>query len=109
MDYVHARAMSGSIRDWPALFGQAMQCLRPGGWLEVQEYETMARSDDGSFDQAVNFNMWQSTLNEATQTFGKGFMDSSHHKERMEEAGFVNVTDDIYKVRSKNFGNKFHS
>ncbi|CRG82966.1 hypothetical protein PISL3812_00313 [Talaromyces islandicus] len=98
MDYVHARAMSGSIRDWPAFFEQTMQCLRPGGWLEVQEYETIALSDDGTFDQAVNFRLWQENINEASRMFGKGFMDCWYHKERMEKAGFVNVTDDAYKV-----------
>lgn len=100
MDFVHARAMSGSIRDWDALFEQTMQCLRPGGWLEVQEYETLALSDDNSFELAANFRFWQEKLNEASQRFGKGFMDCSQHKQRMEEAGFVNVTDDVYKVLS---------
>jgi hypothetical protein len=47
--------------------------------------------------------MWQETLNEATREVGKGFMDSSYHKARMEEAGFVNVTDDAYKVFSFDF------
>jgi trans-aconitate methyltransferase len=98
IDFIHARGMSGSIRDWATLFGQTMECLRPGGWLEVQEYETVALSDDNSFALAANFDFWQGKLNEASQMFGKGFMDCSHHKQRMEEAGFVNVTDDVYKV-----------
>ncbi|KAH8703832.1 S-adenosyl-L-methionine-dependent methyltransferase [Talaromyces proteolyticus] len=98
IDYVHARGVSGSIRDWGKLFSQTLHCLRPGGWMEIQEYETVATSDDGTFDLATNFKQWQEKLNEASQMFGKSFMDCSKHKGRLEEAGFVNVTDDVYKV-----------
>lgn len=98
MDFVHARGMCGSIANWAALFAQTMHCLRPGGWLEVQEYETLVLSDDGSIELAGNFRFWQEKLNEASKAFGKGFMDCLHHKQRMEEAGFINVTDDVYKV-----------
>jgi len=32
-DYVHGRAMSGSIKDWSKLYNQAFTHLKPGGWI----------------------------------------------------------------------------
>lgn len=97
-DFIHGRGMTGAIGDWPKLFRQAYDNLRPGGWLELQDHETVFTSDDGTHLQAVNFKLWQDKLNEASQLFGKSFKDYEFHKERMEEAGFVDVVDDAYRV-----------
>ncbi|KAL1987757.1 hypothetical protein VTN96DRAFT_2597 [Rasamsonia emersonii] len=97
-DFIHGRAMSGSIGDWQKLFNQAYDHLRPGGWLELQEYETQATSDDDTIDQAVHLKLWQDKINEASQIFGKPFMACTSHKQRMLDAGFVDVTQDTYKV-----------
>ncbi|KAI5841610.1 S-adenosyl-L-methionine-dependent methyltransferase [Tricharina praecox] len=37
VDYIHARGLSGSIREWPALLAQAHAALRHGGCVEVTE------------------------------------------------------------------------
>jgi SAM-dependent methyltransferase len=97
-DFIHGRAISGSIGDWPKLIAQAYDHLRPGGWLEFQEYETEATSDDDTFEEAVHLKLWQEKINEASQIFGKPFMDCSGHEQRMVNAGFVNVIQDTYKV-----------
>lgn len=31
--------MGGSISDWPRLMQQAYDNLRPGGWIEVTDFE----------------------------------------------------------------------
>jgi trans-aconitate methyltransferase len=99
-DYIHGRGMTGGIGDWRKLVRQAYNNLQPGGWLELQEHETEIMSDDGTHLQAKNFMLWQHKLNEASRVFGKPFTDYHHHKQRMEEAGFVDVVDDAYKVCS---------
>ncbi len=38
-DYVHGRGMSGSFANWSALFTEALKALKPGGWLEMQEFD----------------------------------------------------------------------
>lgn len=90
--------MTGSIRDWQKLFAQAVDNLQPGGWMEVQEYEIEISSDDGSHLKAENFVLWKDKLNEASQMFGKPFSDYSLHKQRMEEAGFIDISEDTFKV-----------
>ncbi|KAK7417580.1 hypothetical protein QQZ08_011585 [Neonectria magnoliae] len=36
-DYIHCRYMAGSIKDWPRLFQQIFDNLKPGGWVEFRE------------------------------------------------------------------------
>lgn len=37
-DMVHYRHMSGTFRDWAAVYGETLRCLKPGGWVEVLEF-----------------------------------------------------------------------
>jgi trans-aconitate methyltransferase len=97
-DFIHSRAMAGSISDWPKLLNQAYKHLDPGGWLELQEYETQFASDDDTINLATHIRFWQDKINETSKTFGQPFLDSLDHKQRMIDAGFVDVAEDIYKV-----------
>ncbi|PLB34265.1 class I SAM-dependent methyltransferase [Aspergillus candidus] len=96
-DYIHARSLGGGIADWQQLLRQAYQHLKPGGWLELQEYETWVRSDDGTHEQATMLLDWQQKLDQSSRRFGKHMNVASHVAGWMQGAGFVNVTDDVYK------------
>ncbi|KAL1995497.1 hypothetical protein VTN49DRAFT_1684 [Thermomyces lanuginosus] len=97
-DLIHARGMSGSIADWPKLMAQAYDNLRPGGWFELQEYETLIMSDDDTINQAVALRQWADLLNNASEKFGKPMLDCVKHRQRMIDAGFVDVQQETYKV-----------
>jgi trans-aconitate methyltransferase len=97
-DFIHGRAMSGAIKDWSKLYDQAYKHLKPGGWLEMQEYETWAKSDDGTLENAKYLMEWQSKVDEAATLFGKKMNVAETHKQRLIDAGFVDVRDDVYKV-----------
>lgn len=97
-DYIHGRAMGGSISNWPKLYAQIYKHLKPGCWVEMQEYETEIVSDDGTLDNAVYVKEWQETVNAASVSFGKEFNVAGRHKQRMIDAGFLDVTDEIHKV-----------
>jgi hypothetical protein len=94
------RALAGSIRDWDRLLEQAMTSLLPNGWLEVQEFAVWIYADDGSMERAPTVRRWQENLIEASKLFGKPMNIVHQHKSRMEAAGFVDVTEDVYKVRA---------
>lgn len=47
-DYIHTRAIASGIKDWPSLIEQAFKNLKPGGWLELQEFHLPFTCDDGS-------------------------------------------------------------
>jgi SAM-dependent methyltransferase len=97
-DYIHGRSLSGSVGDFPRLFRQAFRCMKPNGWLEMQEDERWVRSDDNSMEEATWIKYWQQQMLEASLKFGKSFGSVPHLKKIMEDAGFVDVHENVYKV-----------
>ncbi|EKG20592.1 Methyltransferase type 11 [Macrophomina phaseolina MS6] len=97
-DFIHGRGLAGSIGDWAKLYAQAYANLKPGGWIEVQEYEGRLASDDGSLERAPFLKRWEAVMDEASSKFGKRFDVAEQQKRFLEDAGFVDVRDDVYKV-----------
>ena len=98
--YIHQRSMSGSIGDWPKLYKQALTHLRPGGWLEIQEFEVRfySQTHEGlPEDSAIN--KWQNLIDEASIKMGRRLNYASHFKNHLAEAGFVDVRTQVVKVR----------
>ena len=50
-DFVYGRYLAGSVRDWPRLTRQAYANLKPGGWVDFMDWDTMIESMDGSVNQ----------------------------------------------------------
>ncbi|KAL4787886.1 S-adenosyl-L-methionine-dependent methyltransferase [Aspergillus varians] len=96
-DYIHARSMGGGIGDWDHLLRQAYNHLKPGGWIEFQEFEANIRSDDGTHVKAPLILDLSKRLDEASQKFGKRLGVASSLGGWLETAGYTNVTEDIYK------------
>jgi trans-aconitate methyltransferase len=97
-DYVHGRSMSGSIANWSALFAEALKALKPGGWLEMQEFDVWFRSEEGELPADSKITEWQQYLDQASLRFGKRLNVANEFKEKMIEVGFEDVVDDIIKV-----------
>lgn len=97
-DYIHGRGICGSVADWPKFFAQAYQNMKPGGWLEMQEYQTWIFSDDDTIDRAPWVREWNTGVDEASIKFGKRFRTAQQHKQWMQEAGFIDVREEIYKA-----------
>ncbi|KAI0131734.1 S-adenosyl-L-methionine-dependent methyltransferase [Hypoxylon sp. NC0597] len=38
-DLVHLRGMSGSFSDWQYIYRSAFDCIKPGGWIEVLDFD----------------------------------------------------------------------
>ncbi|KAL2862246.1 class I SAM-dependent methyltransferase [Aspergillus lucknowensis] len=96
-DFIHARCMGGGIADWSRLLRQAYNHLKPGGWVEFQEYEARVRSEDGTHVKAPLLLDLSARLEEASSKFGKRMNIAPSLSGWLEEAGFTNVTADIYK------------
>lgn len=98
-DFIHARGMAGSIKDWAKLYRQALQSLRPGGWLEMQEFEICLQSDDDpDIVQAPYIKQFQEEVHKASRVFGRELDVARQQKQYLIDAGFVQVQDDVYKV-----------
>jgi len=96
-DFIHSRDLGGSISDWSKLYKQAYRSLKPGGWLEIQELEIYVKSDD-ELREAPNLRRLQELIDQASTSINKRMNVAEEQKEKMIEAGFEDVTDDIYKV-----------
>lgn len=97
-DYIHARDLGGAIADWPKLLEQAYEHLRPGGWVELQEFEVTLKSDDDSMKRAPALCEFIDRLHQASEMFHKPMNVADMHKGRLIEAGFKCVTEEVYKV-----------
>ncbi|KAJ5630483.1 uncharacterized protein N7484_010583 [Penicillium longicatenatum] len=99
-DFIHARDLGGAIADWPRLLRQAYTHLRPGGWVELQEFEVTLRSDDDSLRLAPTLCEFLGRLHEASEAFHRPMNIAEGHRQRLVEAGFKDVRDEVYKVPS---------
>ncbi|GME46011.1 S-adenosyl-L-methionine-dependent methyltransferase [Neofusicoccum parvum] len=90
-DFVHARMMGMAFRDWPKFFASAWAALKPGGWIELQEWTAPFRSDDRSLPPDCAFSRWNS--GEAAAKAGIDVSVPSRFPQLLAAAGFVEVTD----------------
>ncbi|KAH6853078.1 putative SAM dependent methyltransferase [Chaetomium sp. MPI-CAGE-AT-0009] len=103
-DFVHIRALYGSVGDWGRLYAQAYKALRPGGWLEDLEFNITLHSDTPSVrdDPGHIFKRWSQFFFEATDRLGKTLRIGmgSTMRDLIAEAGFIDVVEKKYQVPS---------
>ncbi|KAL7272143.1 hypothetical protein RUND412_005061 [Rhizina undulata] len=98
-DYIHIRGMAGSIYDWPKLYRQAFKALKPGGWIEVQDFCDGFSVDDDSLPPenilAEYSGYWETTAANCGRewaTVAPGIVKA------LEDVGCVDITETIYKL-----------
>jgi SAM-dependent methyltransferase len=97
-DFIHVRDLGGAIADWPRLLRQGYEHLKPGGWIELQEFEVMLKSDDDTMRLAPTLCEYLGRLHEASEAFQRPMNIAEGHRQRLVEAGFEEVRDEVYKV-----------
>ncbi|KEF51927.1 uncharacterized protein A1O9_11916 [Exophiala aquamarina CBS 119918] len=97
-DYIHGRALLGSITYWKELFSKTFNNLKPGGILEIQDFPSDIRSDDDTQSYVPYLTDWLEKLNDGLARIGKPSRIVHLLKGYMEEVGFVDVHEEMYKV-----------
>ncbi len=99
-DMVHTRLMNGfSVRSWPQFYEQACISMKPGGWVENQEFDLNFTSDDGTMPVDGPVQRWQTLWNQAVESIGMtGRCCPYKMKQQMTETGFIRVTVREYKM-----------
>jgi hypothetical protein len=97
-DFIHARALAGSVRDFPGLYDRIMKNLKHSGYVEVVDIAMEPFADDESLDKAPSTTEWSRLHNQACEKFGKSMNIAHRHKQWMIDAGFINVKEEIIKV-----------
>lgn len=90
-DFVHARFLCGSIRDWPRLVEQAYNCTRPGGWVEFQDLDTFTYASDGSLSPDSAVARFHTLTGGAREAQGFDMKPGRLLENWLREAGFINV------------------
>ncbi|KAE8396576.1 S-adenosyl-L-methionine-dependent methyltransferase [Aspergillus alliaceus] len=97
-DYIHARELSGCIGNIDKLFQQAFNHTSSGGYFELQAVSAHFLSDDDTADQAGTAQDWMRNIRDAGRKFGKPLDEVNQWKQKLEDVGFVEVTETILKV-----------
>jgi hypothetical protein len=84
--------MGNAIRDWKRYLSESYRCLKPGGWVEAQEFDLNPQSDDDSFPPNSMILQWHEQFHKGMLVGGCNMRGSAKElKAHMEEARFVNV------------------
>ncbi|KAK7422755.1 hypothetical protein QQZ08_009380 [Neonectria magnoliae] len=97
-DYIHCRYMAGSIKDWPRLFKQAYDNLKPGGWVEFQETANTLYSDDGSLTPENPMLQMMEYLLLACDKIGRTMDPAPYFGQWATEAGFTELREERFKL-----------
>ncbi|ATY58261.1 SAM dependent methyltransferase [Cordyceps militaris] len=101
-DFIHIRAMYGSISDWSDLYRQAYEALMPGGWIENLEFTLHLRSDlpEVKDDPDHIFKRWAAALYEAGDHMHRTLRIGNNGTiaKLLRDAGFLDIVQSYYQV-----------
>ncbi|KAH6974740.1 S-adenosyl-L-methionine-dependent methyltransferase [Ilyonectria destructans] len=97
-DFIHARELEGCITNDDKLFQRAFQHLVPRGYIELQAVYTHFVSDDGTAETATDARLWMKNICEGAAKFGKPLDCAPQWKEKLKDAGFVDIQQEIHKI-----------
>ncbi|KAI9882201.1 MAG: hypothetical protein M1823_006057 [Watsoniomyces obsoletus] len=97
-DYIHCRYMCSSIRDWPALVRNCYKHLKPGGWVEFQDYDLLYRSDDQSLHPEHHLMQWDEHCLKALNGMGQDPCPGPKLEGWVQDAGFTQITHRVFKM-----------
>ncbi|KAJ4293943.1 hypothetical protein N0V88_005457 [Collariella sp. IMI 366227] len=104
-DFIYARMMTGSIKNWPRFFEQAyayvlisllgVRLIR--AYLEVADAMFPVACDDGSFPEDSALQKWAKLVVKASSMIGAPINSALQYKQQMMDAGFLDVHQVEYK------------
>lgn len=97
-DYIHSRHTIMAIKDWPQLFRRAIEHLRPGGWMEMQEIHHFPVSSNNTMARDHPVAQFWDLINVGLNKLDVDFkaVRSGSLAAMMREAGFVNVVEKVF-------------
>lgn len=97
-DYVHMRAMCGSFESYKSIIERSFHYLKPGAWMEIQEFMCTPFCDDDSLPPNWPFYEWSKLLSRAGARVGRSLDDADQLKKWCEEVGFVDVHEQVFHL-----------
>lgn len=97
-DFVHARELILSIRDWPKLVSQSYKALKPGGYLQLSGSLPLLSSDDGTMPPNSAFSEIAQMYFDMGERIGATGKAPLSWKQNLIDAGFENVVETVLKI-----------
>ncbi|KAF7932150.1 uncharacterized protein EAE97_009171 [Botrytis byssoidea] len=99
-DFVFARDLLFSVRNWPDLISQCYDHIKPGSWVEFQSIHGVLGCDDDTLPPDSKFRKYDKHIRAAAVAFGTPLEDPASFKKWFEKAGFEAVLEKKYKIPS---------
>ncbi len=97
-DLVHFRHMAGSFQSWNKMFERAFVHLKPGGWIEVVDFDDQSNAFAKYFKKGSEMYNWYMALGEALVRSGKDSGAAHLDPERLSACGFVDAKVTRYEL-----------
>ncbi|KAL1996972.1 hypothetical protein VTN49DRAFT_7837 [Thermomyces lanuginosus] len=89
-DYIHARLLALSIKDFGKLIKQCYRSVKPGGWVEFQDLDAYPYSEDGRY-KSTALERYYNEVYGAFEQAGVEVRPGPKLKQWFKDAGFVNI------------------
>ncbi|KAL1991401.1 hypothetical protein VTN49DRAFT_5393 [Thermomyces lanuginosus] len=89
-DFIHARFLAISIRDFGKLIRQCYRSVKPGGWVEFQDWDGYPYSEDGSLN-GTKLQLYYDEVIGAFEKAGYEVGPGPKLEQWFKDAGFVNI------------------
>ncbi|KAL3432256.1 hypothetical protein BDV09DRAFT_197956 [Aspergillus tetrazonus] len=109
--YIRGFALGRMISDYQSMYKNMYRHLLPGGWVEIRDNDLQFFTDEPSEEKEeklVVLQKWEKLMAEAAEKFGKPINASARHKAWMEETGFTEVREEVFKVHSSYLDSKMN-
>lgn len=97
-DFIHARDLYQSIRNWPRVIQQAYDHIRPGGYLELQSVWPVPTCDDNTLPEDCAYMQIARLFQDIAGKIGAEPDAPTKFKSWMEAAGFQDVVQTVLRV-----------
>lgn len=93
VDLVHIRNMAGAFRDWNFIYQQAFACIRPGGYIEVLDFDDHRgyKNFVSWFPEGSAIQLITNALRQASEMDGRPKGVAHMDRRYLIDAGFVDI------------------
>ncbi|KAL1980829.1 hypothetical protein VTN96DRAFT_3483 [Rasamsonia emersonii] len=96
-DFIHARFLAISIKNYKKLLQQAYENTVPGGWVEIQDWDCTLRSEDGS-TKNTSIEQYYDIVIGAFEKAGYETRPGPNLEQWFREVGFENIHVQKYRA-----------
>lgn len=105
-DYIHARDLTGYIKDWPNLMGNVYNQTSSGGYVEFEDWDLEVYSADGTVTHDHDLYKCHLKLRNARESQGSSKRSDVGYDMRpgmllkswLEDTGFEDVVEQVFEV-----------